>query len=474
MCSSVIALQGPVAPVTRQLPGVSHVELPLKRCCAIRGCSSCTCECRATLSGQPASITKCEKPLQLRTACHFETPWISQLIPQTFFCEMTCEIHTAFFTNNSQTISQRNCKWIVKNQLWRYVFCFADFCMKTCSASSRCFEAGGAKTLSNSRFLSLFAKLEIALFQRNDSVFCVTLHGDSDWNVKIPIEADYRQHKCFLHFFARKSALWQDVSDANAKMESRFCKIKKMIEGVFPIFSGNAFFDLSKGPKNTKKTKIRAGSAETAWRGPLATSSRRVLSHHLWKLWALFKGWSLKGRCNIRVYVPVCVCGCFPVCVCVCVCVCVPPLPPTPAHTVGLNSRIPPAPPHDPSPPFPHPYPQAIARPTPGKNYPLKSALKKWSSAYFPFFRETRFSTFQKAKKTKKKQNSRWQCGDIFEESAFAPLMKTAAPPQATTGWQRNFHVFLNRVQQTVSGNKPSQYPLDTLRWTLFRCSLRR
>ena len=34
-------------------------------------------------------------------------------------------------------------------------------------------------------------------------------------------------------------------------------------------------------------------------------------------------------------------------------------------------------------------------------------------------------------------------------------------------------HVFLNRVQQTVSGNKPSRYPPDTIRWTLFRCSLR-
>ena len=36
-------------------------------------------------------------------------------------------------------------------------------------------------------------------------------------------------------------------------------------------------------------------------------------------------------------------------------------------------------------------------------------------------------------------------------------------------------HVFLknlNRVQQTVSGNKPSQYPPDTIHWTLFRWSL--
>ena len=73
----------------------------------------------------------------------------------------------------------------------------------------------------------------------------------------------------------------------------------------------------------------------------------------------------LKGRCNIRVYVPVCVC----------VFLCVSLLsPPDPTHTVGLNSRIPPTPLHNPSPPFPHPYPQATARPTPGKNYPLKSA----------------------------------------------------------------------------------------------------
>ena len=34
------------------------------------------------------------------------------------------------------------------------------------------------------------------------------------------------------------------------------------------------------------------------------------------------RGRSLKGRCNIRVYVPLCVC--VPVCVCVYVCVCVP------------------------------------------------------------------------------------------------------------------------------------------------------
>ena len=46
------------------------------------------------------------------------------------------------------------------------------------------------------------------------------------------------------------------------------------------------------------------------------------------------RGRSLKGRCNICVYVPVCVC------VCSCVCPSSPPSDPT--HAVGLNSRIPP------------------------------------------------------------------------------------------------------------------------------------
>ena len=32
-----------------QLLGVSHVKLPLKRCCATGGCSSYTCRCRARL-----------------------------------------------------------------------------------------------------------------------------------------------------------------------------------------------------------------------------------------------------------------------------------------------------------------------------------------------------------------------------------------------------------------------------------------
>ena len=50
-----------------------------------------------------------------------------------------------------------------------------------------------------------------------------------------------------------------------------------------------------------------------------------TVSHHF------LRGGSLKGRCNIRVYVPVCVC----------VPVCPSSAPPDPTHTVGLNSRRP-------------------------------------------------------------------------------------------------------------------------------------
>ena len=47
-----LPLKGPVAPVALELPGVSHVKLPLKRCRATGGCSSCSRGCRATLCNQ--------------------------------------------------------------------------------------------------------------------------------------------------------------------------------------------------------------------------------------------------------------------------------------------------------------------------------------------------------------------------------------------------------------------------------------
>ena len=49
------------------------------------------------------------------------------------------------------------------------------------------------------------------------------------------------------------------------------------------------------------------------------------------------RGRSLKGRYNIRVYVPLCVC----VCVCVFLCVCVPPLPPWPRPHCGAEQQNP-------------------------------------------------------------------------------------------------------------------------------------
>ena len=86
---------------------------------------------------------------------------------------------------------------------------------------------------------------------------------------------------------------------------------------------------------------------------------------------------SLKGRCNIRVYVPVCSCSC--VCVCVCVCVC-PPLPLLPRPYCGTEQQNPHPHPH--MTPRPRPRIRArrkqLQRPTPGKNYPLKSARFIW------------------------------------------------------------------------------------------------
>ena len=84
-----------------------------------------------------------------------------------------------------------------------------------------------------------------------------------------------------------------------------------------------------------------------------------------------------------------------PVCVCVCVPVCPPPLPPlTPPTLWGWTVESPPKPPHDPSPPLPHPYPQAIAWPTPGKNYPLKST---WTQE--TYFQGYLWAAFRKSPK---------------------------------------------------------------------------
>ena len=76
-CSSNIALhppplKGPVAPVALELPGVSHVKLPLKWCRATWGCSSYTCGCRATLvrgllgTGPPAPPSNPPRPPLLK------------------------------------------------------------------------------------------------------------------------------------------------------------------------------------------------------------------------------------------------------------------------------------------------------------------------------------------------------------------------------------------------------------------------
>ena len=58
-------------------------------------CSSCgrLYELRSLCGAQPERC--CRRSPADNTV---ETPWISQLIPQTFFCEMSCENRTALFT----------------------------------------------------------------------------------------------------------------------------------------------------------------------------------------------------------------------------------------------------------------------------------------------------------------------------------------------------------------------------------------
>ena len=146
----------------------------------------------------------------------------------------------------------------------------------------------------------------------------------------------------------------------------RFGRQLSFLSLTFLFYQGNSlklsrdFGPLSNPPKPWKKQRKNTNNQGNS----SLKINQGILGHSL-------RGRSLKGRCNICVYVPVCV----PVCVCVCVCPSSPPH--DPAHTVGLNSRIPSTPVHDPSPPFPHPYPQAIARPTPGKNYPKDPPVLK-------------------------------------------------------------------------------------------------
>ena len=108
------------------------------------------------------------------------------------------------------------------------------------------------------------------------------------------------------------------------------------------------------------------------------------------------------------MYVPMCV----PVCVCVCVCVSL--LSPWPRPNCGAEQQNPPTPPHDPSPPFPHPYPQAIARPTPGKNYPLKSPRSSrnpetdfWNAKFHSWNGISRLEQYENHNSENSRSNSR-------------------------------------------------------------------
>ena len=99
------------------------------------------------------------------------------------------------------------------------------------------------------------------------------------------------------------------------------------------------------------------------------------------KIGHFLRGRSLKGRCNIRVSV----CSC----VFLYVCVCVSPLSPClrsphePAHTVGLNSRIPPPHLHM-TLPVPASVPASNRVTYPWEGLPLKKCLTKTLSREMP------------------------------------------------------------------------------------------
>ena len=91
-----------------------------------------------------------------------------------------------------------------------------------------------------------------------------------------------------------------------------------------------------KKARKTKKTRKRGSGCKQSLEDLHSLESPR--KGRFWKkrpfpkVGHFLRGRSLKGRCNIRVYVCVCVCVCVPVCV--------PHLPPiSPPHTEGLNTR---------------------------------------------------------------------------------------------------------------------------------------
>ena len=118
------------------------------------------------------------------------------------------------------------------------------------------------------------------------------------------------------------------------------------------------------------RAAVMMGLIMSAWAPQNRESVRcQLMEGSLFSIVHLFGGRSLKGSCNIRVHVPVCACSCAR------------PSSPlrTPPILWGRTAESPPTPRHDPSPAL-HPYPQAIAWPTLGKNYPLKRSAWFWSS----------------------------------------------------------------------------------------------
>ena len=129
-------------------------------------------------------------------------------------------------------------------------------------------------------FRESFCTIEIARFQPDDNVFL----RHFAWRFRLECSKSASRQITgninFFYIFSPEKVPCDKMSLAPIqKLIPDSVRSRKMIEGVFPIFSRNAFFDVSKSAK-TQRAKFRAGGAEIARRGPPATSSRRVLSHH--------------------------------------------------------------------------------------------------------------------------------------------------------------------------------------------------
>ena len=116
-------------------------------------------------------------------------------------------------------------------------------------------------------FRESFCTIKIARFQPDDNVFL----RHFAWRFRLEC-SKYASRQItgninFFYIFSPEKVPCDKMSLAPIqKLIPDSIRSRKMIEGVFPIFSRNAFFDVSKSAR-TQRAKFRAGGAEIARRG---------------------------------------------------------------------------------------------------------------------------------------------------------------------------------------------------------------